>query len=177
MFVVPTKFDFVGPASINSKSEFVIPDRGDLHGWSGKTLSEYSQFLRFLGIYPWKSTSETIYIFQYRKFVSRKQPQRVAKNAQYAHLIVSEEAMNYFPMSNESRDSGNAEQQLTGPVLTTHSNLCVTYGAHHRPEDFAAFCACLVNVENFSPSRIRSFIECPYFIPAPVLGCYITDCP
>ena len=175
LFVVPNKFDFVGPVSINSESEFLIPDRHDIDSWSGKALSEYSQFLRFLSVYPWNSTSETIYIFQYRKFVSRKQPPKVAKNAQYAHLIVPTVAENYFPASNESLGSDSTKQQLTGPVLTTHSNLCVTYGKHHRPEDFAAFCACLVNVPDFGAARIRSFIECPYFIPAPVLGCYRVD--
>lgn len=168
-FSIPQDFTYVGPIAWNKASKtIVIPDESLGEAFNGKFLSEYTQLIGLADILG-PQHSESIYIFQYRKFISLRTGTRQSTNIPYAYASSTDEAEKLFPTISEL--SNLQSEIMIGPAIKIRST-AENYSKYHLVEDFAAFCHSLGTLGILSKSEVSRFINCGLLIPAPSLGVY-----
>ena len=171
-FKVPTSYTHVTPKTYNGNREIIITDDKYGESFHGKILSEYTQLFGLAEELSKEKEVSTIHIFQYRKFLSILQPQRLSTNCITNYATREDEAKKLFPSEAEmERLSG---QYLIGPAIKVRS-LAHNYASSHLVEDFTNFCVALKALPNFSDERLSRFIYCEIFLPIPSLGSIPSD--
>lgn len=169
MFEPQAPFTMVCPFPLGLPGEIVISE--DLFGpaFHGSILSEYTQLFglaeRLKGL---PERPDALYLFQYRKLISRRPGNRLSTNMPYAHACTAEEAARLY-LSGPGSDS-LATQLLTGPALRHPRTMAFEYASSHLVEDFAAFAVACSMAGALDPSGISRFINCNVLIPSPSLG-------
>lgn len=169
VFEPPAPFTMVCPAALGLLDEIVIAD--DLFGqaFHGSILSEYTQLFglaeRLKGL---PRRPDALYLFQYRKLVSRQAGSRLSSNMPYAYASNPEDAAHLYRSGPCSESL--ATRLLTGPALRHQRTIAFEYSSSHLVEDFAAFAAACSMSGALDPPGISRFINCNVLIPSPSLG-------
>lgn len=169
MFEPQAPFTMVCPVALGLRDEIVIAD--DLFGqaFHGSILSEYTQLFGLaerLKSFP--ERPDALYLFQYRKLVSRLPGSRLSTNMPYAYVCNPKDAARLY-LSGPVSDS-LATRLLTGPALSHHRTVAFRYASSHLVEDFVAFAAACSMSGALDPSGISRFINGNILIPSPSLG-------
>lgn len=79
----------VSPNIYPELNQLIVPD--DLYGekFDGRILSEYTQLFGLAEFLKDAPKEEKFYIFQYRKFISLRQPETLSTNLIYAYSVNS----------------------------------------------------------------------------------------
>ena len=167
-FQPPHPFVHVSPVPSPCAKALLIPDCSLGERLDGRILSEYTQLF---GLTESDALAdlESVYIFQYRKFLALMPGSQVAANIPYGYAASATEAEELFPAPEQlSRLRSNL---LIGPSMRIRS-LAHQYTRHHLVEDFAAFSAALSTLPSFGPQRVARFISADVLVPAPSLGLF-----
>lgn len=167
-FRVPANFHFISPQVIEGYPSIVIPD--DILGdpFHGHILSEYTQLFVLYRKMVAEGSTEPVYLFQYRKFLSVREPRHRSTNQSYAFACSQDEAESLFPTEREL--AMMSEGTVTGPIL--HNDLMAQYFVSHVPRDIICFALGLATLDGFDPVRLNRFVSCPVVFPAPTVGVF-----
>lgn len=173
-FEPATDYLFVSPIEKKVKNFLYVPDLSLGEAFNGKFLSEYTQlialshYLKEANISP----SDSVYIYQYRKFITlSKQGLNPDPHLFWTYLVHPSLAYQYFP--NRSELDILSEKIITGPVLNIRS-IIHNYSGNHHIEDFSAFILSLRETI-FSAKECNQFCQTNLFIPAPSMGLFRVD--
>jgi len=163
----------VSPNVYPELNQLIVPD--DLYGekFHGHILSEYTQLFGLAEYLKDARRDEKFYIFQYRKFISLKQPTTLSTNQPYAYSASSTESVLLFPREDELL--GPMSDVLVGTGITNFGTINEQYGRCHNINDFSAFIASINSVEEFDEQFCKRFINYPILLPAPSLGVFRVD--
>jgi len=171
LFKVPAPYIMCSDRDIlSSDYERLLVFTGDHCGTpnAGSILSEYEQLFGLASFLESHPRDEYIYLFQYRKFLSLRQPATRSVNQGYAFVATPTVAPSLFPLHSEfSKIHGGSV--LIGPGIQVFS-LADNYSKCHHVEDFVAFTLSLALGAGFDERRLRSFIDCKVLLPVPSLG-------
>ena len=161
-------FVHVSPVPSPCAKALLIPDGSLGERWDGRILSEYTQLFG-LAESGALADVESVYIFQYRKFLALTPGPQVAANIPYSYAASAAEAEGLFPAPEELSRLGSS--LLIGQAIRIRS-LAHQYACHHLVEDFAAFSAALSTLPAYGPQRVARFIAGGVLVPAPSLGLF-----
>jgi hypothetical protein len=167
LFSIELPYTHVSPVLCCGIKQLIIPDDSLGVNYHGNILSEYTQLFGLSEFIKNQSSSEKIYIFQYRKFISFRKNHQISTNLPYSFICSPKEATDLFPSEIELSGLGN--HLLVGPTIKLRS-LADNYGRSHLIEDFSKFILSLSSLIDFDTKRCEKFIDCPMLIPAPSLG-------
>ena len=168
-FSIPQDFSYVGPVVCDKATKTIVITCESLgEAFNGRFLSEYTQLFGLADMLG-PRTSGSLYLFQYRKFISLQCGTRKSTNIPYAYASLGDEAEKLFP--NISELNTLSSEVMVGPIIRIRST-AANYSQYHLVEDFAAFCHALGTLSILSASDISRFINYEYLIPAPSLGLY-----
>jgi len=172
-FLPTVPYTIVSPTMYPELNQLVVPD--DLYGenFHGKILSEYAQLFGLAEYLKDAPRDEKIYIFQYRKFISLKQPSTLSTNLMHAYACNSSQSTLLFPLQNELSALG--DDLLMGKCLINFGPIAKDYINNHDGTDFSAFMISLYKVGGFNEQRIKNFINYPILLPVPSLGVFRVD--
>ncbi len=174
LFDVPRDFTMVTPHKGLHRSELLVPEDYLGDNFHGSMLSEY---LQLFGLADYLSSSNvsgpSVFIFQYRKFLSLRQGTTRATNLPYCFASPGEEATSLFITDDELDQL--SQTLLVGPCGRVERNLADHYGRHHFVEDFSCFVMALREIDGFDRARVKNFINCSVLFPAPSLGKFSTS--
>jgi len=167
-FDVGQDFFLVAPPGPDVKCDLEVPD--DYFGarFHGGILAEYTQlfaFAEYLRIHP---ELEKFYIFQYRKFVSLRQPANISQNMAYCYTADASQSAGFFPTQAELDQLGT--DYLFSPCVGFSTSITNGYALSHVIEDLVCFAMALREVAGFDRERCDRFINSFDMIPAPSLG-------
>jgi hypothetical protein len=163
--------EFVHVSSAVSKDliQLIIPDDHFGDGYHGRILSEYCQLFGLARYLKSRANTETLYIFQYRKFLAARKGGSVSSNLPYAYASNTKEAEELFPTPEELAII--AKKKMVGPLVTVES-LAGQYSAVHVAEDFSKFAVSVASAFNLDYGRVNEFVSCKHLFPAPSLGAF-----
>ena len=168
-FSIPQDFTYVGPVFCNKASKTIfIPSESPGDVFDGRFLSEYAQLFGLADMLG-PLGSGSLYLFQYRKFISLRCGMRQSTNIPYAYASLGDEAEKLFPNITELNTLSS--EVMVGPIIRIPST-AANFSQYHLVEDFAAFCHTLGTLSILSTSDISRFINYKLLIPAPSLGLY-----
>ncbi len=162
---------FLGSIAPGNVARSVFIDDETLgHRYSGRLISEYLQlFCYFLESDGPSDKPNFVYIYQYRKFLSRIPGSRSPRSMPYLYGA--------YPFEVDSRnldeaylDQCSKESRIAvGPILSVGA-MASNYAKFHIIEDFVAFCVAMQESNLFTASQITEFINFPLLIPTPSVG-------
>ena len=163
----------VSPNIYQELNQIIVQD--DLYGskFHGRILSEYAQLFGLAEFLKDAPKHEKFYIFQYRKFISLRQPTVSNPNSPYPYSCNTDESNLFFPSQDELSKLGN--ELLLGKVLGNLGSLAEFYAVNHNVNDFSAFIISLYSAAGFDEQRCKSFINYQILLPAPSLGVFRVD--
>ena len=144
-----------------------IPDNKFGEKFHGCILSEYTQLFGLAEFLKDSPSSEKIYIFQYRKFISLRPGVHLSSNQPYSYACSPAEGRALFPTKDDLLGVG--DKLLLGPAIRLRS-LAHQYSIVHLVEDFCKFILTINSLSEFDQKRCENFINCEIMIPAPSLG-------
>lgn len=163
----------VSPNIYPELDQLIVPD--DLYGekFDGFILSEYTQLFGLADYLKDAPRDEKFYIFQYRKFISLKQPTTLSANLPYAYPCSSTESSLFFPSQDELSRLG--DELLSGKAICNIGSIAEFYAESHDVNDFSAFMISLSSSPGFNERRCKNFINYKILLPAPSLGIFRVD--
>lgn len=166
-------FMHVSPNVYPELNQLIVAD--DLYGknFHGHILSEYAQLFGLAEYLKDAPRDEKFYIFQYRKFISLRQPATLSSNMNYVYACNSTESAFFFPSQAELSELG--DELLVGKVLINFGTIAEFYAKCHNLNDFSAFMISLYKVGGFNEQRIKKFINYQTFLPVPSMGVFRVD--
>ena len=172
-FLPSESYIHVSPNVYPELNQLIVPD--DLYGekFHGHILSEYTQLFGLAEFLKDALPDEKFYIFQYRKFISLRQPATLSTNMVYAYACNSTESALLFPQEDELL--GLMSDVLVGAGMTNIGTINENYGRCHNINDFSAFIASISSVGGFDKQFCKRFINYPILLPAPSLGVFRVD--
>jgi hypothetical protein len=164
---VGSQYTHVSPVVYPGINQLIIPD--DIYGekFHGSILSEYTQLFGLAEFLKDSSSSEKLYIFQYRKFISFRPGASVSANVPFVYACSLDECGTLFPTKDEFSRLGN--RLLSGPMVKIRS-IAHQYSSYHLVEDFCKFILSLNSLNGFDEKHCENFINCEILFPAPSLG-------
>ena len=167
-FNTESDFIFLSSKALGLNNELLVNDNRDPFGENGSSLSEYSQlfYLNDLLIKGEIST-DYIYLFQYRKFISPIVSGAVDIINPYNRIISPSLSNNLLPHKNYL-DSLNCDL-ITGSIVNFNSSISHQYSKLHIIDDMVNFSACLASVSELKTIDINNFSTLNGFIPCPTL--------
>jgi hypothetical protein len=168
-FEVPGPFTHVSSHAFDGLNQLIIPDDSLGANFHGRILSEYTQLFGLLDHIEHLDPEDSIYIFQYRKFVALQPPPTLSTNIAAMYVCTAQAAPGLFPSAEELKAlTGHA---LIGALWNIQDTTVASFfTVNHHMEDFCSLVATLAMLEDFDPPRLRDFIYCNKFFPAPSLG-------
>ena len=172
-FLPSEPYIHVSPNIYPELNQLIVPD--DLYGekFDGRILSEYTQLFGLAEFLKDAPRDEKFYIFQYRKFISLRQPTALSTNMAYAYSASSTESALLFPREDELL--GVKSDVLVGVGITNIGTINEHYAECHNINDFSAFIASISSVGGFDKQFCKRFINYPILLPAPSLGVFRVD--
>ena len=172
-FIVSESYIHVSPNVYPELNQLIVPD--DLYGeqFHGRILSEYTQLFGLAEYLKDAPRDEKFYIFQYRKFISLRQPTTLSANLPHAYACSSTESALFFPSQNELSRLG--DELLLGKIIGNIGSIAEFYAANHDVNDFSAFMISLYSAVGFNEQRCKNFINYQILLPAPSLGVFKVD--
>lgn len=162
-------YHFISPHKIEGHRSIIIPDDYLGDAFNGRILSEYTQLFVLAQQLETEKTDESIYLFQYRKFLSAREPSQRSTNFGWAFAAKADEANAVFPTAAEIEALSRVT--LIGPALDNWS-MAHQYFLSHMPRDLICFTLALSLLDDFNKERLDRFASCPVLFPAPALGVY-----
>jgi hypothetical protein len=172
VFEAPLSYTHVTPKTYGGVDEVIVTDDKYGDAFHGRILSEYTQLFGLAEKLSEETTTKTIHIFQYRKFLSILQPPRLSTNCAFNYATRGNEAKGLFPSKGEMESLSG--RHLIGPAIKVRS-LAHNYSSAHLVEDFTNFCVALKALPGFNDRRLSGFINCDIFLPIPSLGSIPSD--
>ena len=172
-FLISESYIHVSPNVYPELNQLIVPD--DLYGekFDGRILAEYTQLFGLAEYLKDAPRDEKFYIFQYRKFISLRQPSTLSTNQPYAYAASSTESALLFPSQDELSVLG--DELLIGNAFINFGTFSKHYEISHHGSDFSAFMISLYSAGGFNEQRIKNFINYPILLPAPSLGVFRVD--
>lgn len=162
-------YHFISPHKIDGQPSIVIPDDYLGEAFSGRVLSEYTQLMVLAQKIEQEGSTDPLYFFQYRKFLSLREPTQRSTTFVWAFAAKVEEANDLFPTQQEIDTLQDAN--LFGPAFDK-IGMAEQYGFSHVPRDLICFTLALSLLDDFDRGRLDRFASCPVLFPAPALGVY-----
>ena len=156
-------FIHVSPNIYPELNQLIVPD--DLYGknFHGNILSEYAQLFGLAEYLKDAPRDEKFYIFQYRKFISLRQPTTLSTNMTYVYACNLTESALLFPQEDELL--GVMSDILVGTGIINTGTIAEFYAANQNVNDFSAFIASINSVEEFDEQFCKRFINYPILLP------------
>ncbi|MEO8277768.1 MAG: hypothetical protein ABI639_16260 [Thermoanaerobaculia bacterium] len=160
-------FTMVTPVALGLAGEIVIADDGYPRGSEG-ALSEYAQFFGLAErIAAGDVVADSVYLFQYRKFLSFLEGPRRSTNIPYAFVADAAGAEALMPSLERLLES--PEPILVGPSLKCSDSISDQYASSHLPEDFLGLIAACESLELLQGERLDAFRKAGFLLPSPTL--------
>ncbi|MEO7794580.1 MAG: hypothetical protein ABIV06_07375 [Thermoanaerobaculia bacterium] len=160
-------FTMVTPVPLGLPGEIVVADGSYPHGEDG-ALSEYAQFFGLAErLAAGDVVADSLYLFQYRKFLSFIQGPRRSTNIPYAFVAGAAAAGELMPSLDHLQAS--PERLLVGPSFQCPGSVSDQYASYHLIEDFLGLIATCETLGILPGERLNAFRNGRFLLPSPTL--------
>jgi hypothetical protein len=172
-FLPSEPYIHVSPNIYPGLNQLIVPDDSYGEKFDGRILSEYTQLFGLAEYLKDAPRDEKFYIFQYRKFISLRQPTTLSANLPHAYACSSTESPFFLPSQDELSRLG--DELLLGKIIGNIGSIAEFYAANHDVNDFSAFMISLYFAGGLDEQRCKNFINYQILLPAPSLGVFRVD--